>query len=63
MIDKSGTFKVIDFGIGKLIEPAQADDSLRSQINRRNADSRSIPSSTDSEQTTKANFLRTLVKP
>lgn len=38
MIDKSGTVKVIDFGIGKLIESAQADDSLRSQINRRNAD-------------------------
>lgn len=38
MIDKSGTVKVIDFGIGKLIEPTQACDSLRSQINRRNAD-------------------------
>jgi len=38
MIDKSGTVKVIDFGIGKLIESAQADDSLRSQINRCNAD-------------------------
>ena len=42
MIDKSGTVKVIDFGIGKLIEPAQADDSLRSQINRRNADRATI---------------------
>ena len=38
MIDKSGTVKVIDFGIGKLVESTQADDSLRSQINRRNAD-------------------------
>lgn len=38
MIDKSGVVKVIDFGIGKLIEPIHADDSLRSQINRRNAD-------------------------
>ena len=38
MIDKSGTVKVIDFGIGKLVESTQTDDSLRSQINRRNAD-------------------------
>lgn len=38
MIDKSGTVKIIDFGIGKLIESSQADDSLRSQINRYNAD-------------------------
>lgn len=38
MIDNSGTVKVIDFGIGKLINVAQTDDSLRSQINRCNAD-------------------------
>lgn len=38
MIDKSGTVKVIDFGIGKLISCEQLDDSLRSQINRRNSD-------------------------
>lgn len=38
MIDTTGTVKVIDFGIGKLIESAEADDSLCSQINRERSD-------------------------
>ena len=40
LIDKSGTVKVIDFGIGKIVTRAEESesDSLRSQINRANAD-------------------------
>lgn len=38
MIDTTGTVKVIDFGIGKLIESAETDDSLCSQIYRERSD-------------------------
>lgn len=38
MVDNSGTAKVIDFGIGKIFDPAHKDDSLIGNINRANSD-------------------------
>lgn len=38
MIDKSGVVKVIDFGIGKLFDPAHKEDSLIGDINRSDSD-------------------------
>jgi eukaryotic-like serine/threonine-protein kinase len=39
LIDKSGTVKVIDFGIGKVYEPLiNENDSLKSEINRESSD-------------------------
>lgn len=38
LIDKAGIVKVIDFGIGKIIDPAHADDSLVEEINRSGSD-------------------------
>jgi serine/threonine-protein kinase len=37
MVDKDGTVKIIDFGIGKICVSASASDSIASQINRNNA--------------------------
>lgn len=39
LIDKSGTVKIIDFGIGKIFEQSdEQNDSLKSEINRANSD-------------------------
>lgn len=38
MIDKSGLVKVIDFGIGKLFNPENKEDSLVAEINRAGSD-------------------------
>lgn len=41
LIDKTGTVKIIDFGIGKVLEPALSqmqEDSLVDEINRQNSD-------------------------
>lgn len=41
LIDKTGTVKIIDFGIGKLLEPGlpqTQEDSLADEINRQNSD-------------------------
>lgn len=37
MVDKDGTVKIIDFGIGKICRNASTSDSIVSQINRDNA--------------------------
>lgn len=38
MVDKTGMVKVIDFGIGKLFDPAHKEDSLIDDINRSGSD-------------------------
>lgn len=39
LVDKNGTVKIIDFGIGKIFEqPDGQNDSLKSEINRKNSD-------------------------
>ena len=38
MVDNSGMVKVIDFGIGKMFDPANIDDSLIGDVNRAGSD-------------------------
>ncbi len=38
MVDNNGVVKVIDFGIGKIFDPAHKEDSLIDDINRSGSD-------------------------